>query len=171
MHTSVAVCANKIPAPVCLLGLDLETIKVYREGCIVAKWTETFHTKKSSRFFCTNSSGNVLLEHTCMEDACLSQILRLVVKPTVCSMVHYPLCLPPASSNKMLTHYVQSITLNERGSHLAFFMHDFFSFAKAPIHYSTKMNYSPLSLAYKKIPNWFLVCSVVLVIPNHPLVH
>lgn len=57
-------------------------------------------------------------------------------------MVHYPLCLPPASSNKMLTHCVQSITLNESGSHLAF-MHGFFSFAKEPIHYSTKMNYSP----------------------------
>ena len=61
---------------------------------------------------------------------------------TVCSMIHYPLCLPPASSNKMLTHCMQSITLNETGSHLAF-MHGFFSFAKAPIHYFTKKIYSP----------------------------
>lgn len=63
---------------------------------------------------------------------------------------------------------MQSITLNERGLHLAF-MHGFFSFAKDPIHYSTGMNYSLIVWPIKKIAN--LICRIVLLIPNHPLIH
>lgn len=85
-------------------------------------------------------------------------------------MVYCPLCLPPASSNKMLTHYTQSITLNERGSHLGF-MHGLFSFAKEPIHYSTRIYYSPIVWPIKKITNWFLICCVALLIPKYPLIH
>lgn len=66
-------------------------------------------------------------------------MLRLVVDPTLCSMVHYPLCLPPASSNKMLTHKVWPVSLNEGGLHLVF-MHGLLSVAKDPIHYSARIN-------------------------------
>lgn len=49
----------------------------------------------------------------------------------------------------MLTQYVQSITLNERGSHLAF-MHGLFSFAREPIHYSTRIHYRPIVWLIKR---------------------